>query len=171
MLVVEEDRSVFPYNVRLDLVRKGVSHLGNVTVLSSGPYAVSLTTFPSYFSAEDISHAKAGASIDATIYAKHIAKTLGVKTRYVGTEPYSPVTAVYNATMQTVFREYNMEITEIPLLEVDGKAVSASLVREALRIDDLGLLAKLVPESTYSFLISESASGIVSALKKTRSRH
>ena len=171
LLVVEEDRSVFPYAVRMDLVKKGVAHLNNVTVLSSGPYAVSLATFPSYFSAEETAHARAGASIDAVVYAKHIASTLGIKTRFVGTEPYSLVTAIYNSTMRQTFKEFGIELVEIPRLEHDGRAVSASLVRQALRDNDYALLASLVPASTLDFITSAEAKGIIAALKKHSGRH
>ena len=123
--VVEEDRSVFPFAARLDLVKKGTAHFSNVTVLASGPYAVSLATFPSYFSAEETSHARAGASIDATIYATHIASSLGIKQRLVGTEPYSPVTAIYNETLRQVLGEHGIQLVEIPRKEQDGKAISA----------------------------------------------
>ncbi len=171
LLVVEEDRSAFPYPVRLELVKRGTARFSNVTVLPSGPYSVSLATFPSYFSAEETAHAQAGASIDATVYAKYVAGTLGIRQRFVGTEPYSPVTAIYNATMRKVLAEYGIGLVEIPRLEVGGKVVSASTVREALRADDYPLLATLVPETTLEFLTSREASGIISKLKANKGRH
>lgn len=171
LLVVEEDRSVFPYPVRLELVKRGTAHLANLTVLPSGPYAVSLATFPSYFSAEETAHARAGASIDATVYGKYIAKTLGITQRFVGTEPHSPVTAIYNATMRDILGQHGLELVEIPRYEVAGRAVSASIVRDALRTDDYRLLATLVPETTLEFLTSDAASAIIEKLKANRGRH
>lgn len=171
VLVVEEDRSAFPLSVRLELVKRGIAHLNNVTVLPSGPYVVSLATFPSYFSAEETTHALAGASIDATLYGKHIAKALGVTQRFVGTEPFSPVTAIYNSTMDRIFAEYGLDLVEIPRLEVRGRAVSASLVREALRTDNYQLMDMLVPESTREFLLSSEAMEIIAELKARSGRH
>lgn len=171
LLVVEEDRSVFPYPVRLELVKRGTAHLANVTVLPSGPYAVSLATFPSYFSAEETAHARAGASIDATVYGRYIAKALGIRQRFVGTEPYSPVTAIYNATMREVLGQHGIELMEIPRYEVGGRAVSASIVREALRTDDYRLLATVVPETTLEFLTSAAASTVIAKLKAHIGRH
>lgn len=171
VLVVEEDRSAFPYAVRLGLVKDGTRHLSNVTVLPSGPYAVSLATFPSYFSAEETAHARAGAGVDATVYAKYVAKTLSIERRFVGTEPYSPVTAIYNATMKEILGYFGIELVEIPRLEIGGMAVSASTVRSALRNDDFDLVRRLVPQSTLDFLMSDAALQIISGLKRKIGRH
>ena len=171
LLVVEEDRSVFPFEARFDLVVQGTSHLKNVTVLPTGPYAVSLATFPSYFSAEETAHARAGASVDATLYASLIAPALGISKRFVGTEPYSPVTAIYNDTMKEVLAHHGIELVEIPRLEIAGSAVSASLVRKALREDDLPALTQLLPNSTLRFLQSEKATGIIQRVKQRAGRH
>jgi len=165
ILVVEEDRSAFPFHVRLDLVKRGIAHLPNVTVLPAGPYAVSLATFPAYFSQEETAHAKAGASVDAAVYGKYVAGALGVNRRFVGTEPYSPVTAIYNETMREVLSEYGIELIEIPRLEVQGKAVSASDVRDMLRADDYQRLAELVPQSTYKYLTGPKAAQVIIRLK------
>lgn len=169
--VVEEDRSVFPFQTRLDLVRWGTAHLSNVTVLPTGPYSVSLATFPSYFTPEETVHAQAGASIDATVYAKYVARALCIEKRFVGTEPLSPVTSIYNTVLQRILSQHAIELVEIPRLQVGGKPISASAVRAALRIDDLSTLASLVPESTLAFLLSREASGIVRQLKRSQSRH
>lgn len=171
LLVVEEDRSVFPFKVRYDLVKRGTSHLSNVTVVASGPYAVSLATFPSYFSAEETAHARAGASVDATVYGAYIAKALGVSLRFVGTEPYSPVTAIYNETLREVLAKYGIVLIEIKRVEQAGRAVSASLVRKSLREGDLAALTALVPKTTLDYLYSEEARGIVDKLKKSMGRH
>lgn len=171
LLVVEENKSVFPFRVRLDLVKQGTQHLKNVTVLPSGPYAVSLATFPSYFSEEETTHARAGASVDATLYAIHIARTLKIGVRYVGTEPYSPVTAIYNQTLREVLARHKVQLLEIPRLEQQGTAISASLVRCALRAGDFAALPQLVPESTLLFLQSPQATDIIQKLRDTSSRH
>lgn len=171
LLVVEEDKSVFPFAVRLELVRQGTRQFENVTVLPTGPYAVSIATFPSYFSEEETAHARAGASIDATLYAAHIAPALRVRTRFVGTEPYSPVTAIYNQVLRETLVSHNMELLEISRLEQGGRAISASLVRQALREGDFAALPQLVPETTLAFLVSDQATGIVERLKASSGRH
>jgi [citrate (pro-3S)-lyase] ligase len=171
LFVVQEERSAFPFSARFEMVKRGTAHLPNVTVLPSGPYTVSLATFPSYFTAEETTHARAGAGIDATVYGKHIAPALRIDRRFVGTEPYSPVTRIYNRTMEEVLRKYGVELIEIPRLEIDGRPVSASEVREGLRADDYERWSVLVPETTKEFLLSPEAAPVIERLKKSRGRH
>ncbi|MEG2074841.1 MAG: [citrate (pro-3S)-lyase] ligase, partial [Angelakisella sp.] len=99
VLVVEEDVSEFPFAHRLALVQAGTAQLPNVTVMSGGRYAISALTFPSYFTRED-KLAAAQAEIDADIFARHTAPALGITKRFVGTEPLSPTTAIYNAALR-----------------------------------------------------------------------
>ncbi|MGI6662381.1 MAG: [citrate (pro-3S)-lyase] ligase [Bacillota bacterium] len=171
VLVVEEDQSVFPSAVRVDLVKRGTMHLDNVTVLSSGRYSVSLATFPSYFTSEETAHAEAGAGIDATLYCRYVTKALGITHRFVGSEPFSPVTAIYNATMRDVFAQHGIKLVEIPRLKIDGATVSASRAREALRLGDYHKLSRLLPGTTLDFLRSPQAGGIVAELRTHRGRH
>lgn len=171
LLVVEEDRSVFPFHVRIELVKKGTAHLHNVTVLPSGPYVISLATFPSYFTPEVTTHARAGASVDASLYGKYVAKALGIKKRFVGQEPLSPVTAIYNATMHEVLHYYGVSVLEIPRLMIDGRVVSASLVRELLRKGQDRSLPSLVPPVTLDFLRSDRGRQIAAQLREHPRRH
>jgi len=171
VLVVEENRSVFPFAVRLELVKQGTQHLKNVTVLPSGPYAVSAATFPSYFSEEETAHARAGASVDATLYATHIARALNVRVRYVGTEPYSPVTAIYNHSLREILAQHDIQLLEVPRLEKAGMAISASHVRGVLRAGDFSALGQLVPETTLAFLQSAQATDIINKIRQTTNRH
>lgn len=171
LLVVEEDRSVFPFDVRLTLVKQGTQKFENVTVLATGPYAVSTATFPSYFSEEETTHARAGASLDAALYASQIARALMIRVRFVGTEPYSPVTAIYNQVLRETLQDHNIELHKIPRLEQGGRAISASQVRQALREGDFNVLPELVPETTLTFLTSDRAANIVLRLQATTSRH
>ncbi|MBT9134486.1 MAG: (Citrate (pro-3S)-lyase) ligase [Firmicutes bacterium] len=171
LLVVQEDKSVFPFDVRFALVKQGTQRFKNVTVLPTGPYAVSTATFPSYFSEEETAHARAGASIDAALYGMHIARALKVRVRFVGTEPYSPVTAIYNQVLRETLQSHGIQLHEIGRLEQDGRAVSASLVRQALRESDFAVLPSLVPETTLTFLQSDAAADIIERLRKTTSRH
>ena len=47
--LVEENKSVFPFDVRFKLVKQATKHLKNVHVLPSTPYIISRATFPTYF--------------------------------------------------------------------------------------------------------------------------
>jgi len=161
LLVVEEDKSLFAFKDRFEMVRRGVADLANVVVLSGGRYAVSSLTFPSYFTKEE-NLAKAHTAIDAEIFCRHIAPALGVTRRFVGTEPLSAVTAVYNETLKGRLPRAGIEVTELVRLEKDGAPVSASRVRvllgESLKrpsAEVLVELAKLLPPSSLDYMMAE----------------
>ena len=49
LFVLSEDKSEFSPRDRLEMVRRGVADIENLTVLSTGPYLISSVTFPTYF--------------------------------------------------------------------------------------------------------------------------
>lgn len=117
VFVVEEDASVFPFQLRLRLVREGVADLAaapaKVSVLPGGPYMVTRASFPAYFTGE-ADHARVHAALDATIFAEKIAPVFGIDRRFVGSEPYCAVTSAYNDTLLAVLppRGVRVEIME-----------------------------------------------------------
>ena len=59
LFVLSEDKSYFSAADRMEMVKRGVADLTNVTVLPTGPFLISSATFPTYFlkerdKAEDI---------------------------------------------------------------------------------------------------------------------
>lgn len=167
VFVLTEDMSVFPARVRMDLVRKGTRHLKNVIIHETGDYMVSAKTFPSYFLKEDRDVTEIQASLDAKIFKNHIAKVLGITTRYVGEEPLSFATNIYNESMLKVFGT-EMNLVIIPRMEAHGEVISASRVRKYLAEDRVVELKDLVPEDTYQFLISEEGRAIKEKLKSEK---
>jgi len=164
VFVLTEDMSVFPAQVRMELVRKGTRHLKNVILHETGDYMVSAKTFPSYFLKEDRDVTEIQASLDAKIFKNHIAKALGITTRYVGEEPLSFATNIYNEAMLKVFGK-DMNLVIIPRMEAHGEVISASRVRRYLAEDRVMELRDLVPEDTFLFLISEEGRKIQEQLK------
>jgi [citrate (pro-3S)-lyase] ligase len=156
VIVVQEDRSEFPFDVRFRFVREGVSDLGNVIVLSGGEYCVSAATFPSYFTRRE-EFASVHAALDLTIFAARVAPALSVGKRFVGTEPFSAVTNVYNETMKALLPRYGIEVEELRRLEIGGESVSASRVRALLREGRMEEAKALVPPSTRLWLTSPTA--------------
>ena len=152
VFVLSEDRGHFPAADRLALVKAGTAHLANVTVLSSGPYMISAATFPTYFLPDRDSADAVRCGLDVEIFAGHIAPALGIKRRYVGSEPFSAMTAQYNRALAEALPPRGVELVEIPRLEKDGTAVSASRVRSLLRSGDLAAIEPLVPPTTYEYL-------------------
>ena len=164
LFIVSEDVSLVPFSVRKRLVMEGTAHLKNICYHDSGPYIISNATFPSYFlkDAETVIHSHA--LLDLTIFIK-IAEVLDITRRYVGEEPTSQVTAIYNRTMQGELPKAGIECLVIPRKESGGKPISASTVRQAIKEGNLSAVRSLVPESTYRFFLSEEAAPIIQKIK------
>ncbi|MCP4049652.1 MAG: [citrate (pro-3S)-lyase] ligase [bacterium] len=174
VIVVEEDRSIFPFDIRFELVRKGTDDLKNVKILAGGKYVVSSTTFPTYFlkneSPGDIERFQA--ELDIRVFGAHIASELGINKRFAGTEDYCKTTAGYNDAMQKVLPEFGIEHIIVKRKRTgDDLIVSASHVRKAIREDDWDMVKQLVPKTTYDFLVSSDAENIISKLKSSDTRH
>lgn len=152
VFVLSEDRGHFPAADRLALAKVGTAHLANVTVLPSGPYMISAATFPTYFLPDRDSADAVRCGLDVEIFAGHIAPALGISRRYVGSEPFSAMTAQYNRALADALPSRGVELVEIPRLEREGQAVSASRVRALLREGDLAAIKPLVPPTTYEYL-------------------
>lgn len=132
ILVVEEDRSDFPYWMRRAMIENGVRKLSNVTVLSTGPYSVSAETFPSYFLKQIDDATDVSIALDLDIFCRHIAPALGVGVRFVGTEPSDPLTARYNQLMAEILPSHNIQLREIKRVENSGEPISASALRREI---------------------------------------
>lgn len=179
VLVVEEERSLFPFPVRLRLVRDGTAALKNVVVLPGGPYVISSATFPTYFTRgiageEDLTELYS--ALDLELFARYVAPALKITDRFVGTEPYCPVTSVYNRMMKAQLPEGDdgllpVAVHEMARFKFGGAPVSASRVRDLIRQGAMEKIPSLVPESTWRWLNSEEAASIIENIKKSRSRH
>lgn len=152
IFVVEEDKSEFPFADRIELVRQGVQKFSNVEVLPSGKFILSQTTFSGYFSKAELQDVAVDSSEDVEIFGREIAPTLGITVRFAGEEPTDNVTRQYNETMKEILPRYGVEFCEIPRKEFDGEPISASKVREALKVGDFDKIKKLVPKSTLQYL-------------------
>ena len=152
IFVVEEDKSEFPFADRIELVRQGVKHLPNVEVLPSGKFIISQTTFSGYFNKASLQDVAVDSSEDVEIFGKEIAPTLGITIRFAGEEPKDNVTRQYNETMKEILPRYGVEFREIPRKEFGDEVISASSVREALKIGDFDKIKNLVPETTLKYL-------------------
>ena len=160
VFVLSEDESIFPSDVRLSLVEKGVSDLNGVYVHSTGPYLISNATFPTYFLKNDSEAFMIHSRLDIEMF-EQIAKTLNIKKRFVGEEPFSKTTDIYNKTMHDELPKKGIELKVIPRLEIDGTAVSASTVRTLIKNGDFESVQALVPKTTYDYLLSKDASEII----------
>lgn len=163
VIVVEEDQSVFPFKDRYELVKLGTAHLKNVTVVAGGRYVVSSLTFPSYFT-RDSELAAAHSAMDVELFLQYIVPALGITCRYVGTEPFSPVTEIYNAAMRQRLIPAGVAVEVIPRKTLGPEAISASSVRRLLGEGRLDAVRNLVPETTFAYLTSGSAASVIARL-------
>ena len=111
LFIVSEDASLVPFFVRKKLVAEGVKHLPNVVLHDSGPYIISNATFPSYFLKDEAAVIDGHARLDLAVFTK-IAKALNITARYVGEEPTSQVTGLYNQIMSQQLPKAGMDIVE-----------------------------------------------------------
>ena len=169
VFIVEEDKSVFPFEVRYELVKEGTKHLENVVVIKGTEYIISSATFPSYFLKKEDDTMLEYIKLDVTVTAEHFCKKLNIKRRYVGEEPYCEITKKYNETMKVILEKNLIEVVEIPRKEKNNKAISASEVREIMKEGKEKQLEEMVPKITYDFIMSEKSRGIRESIQKLNS--
>ena len=153
IFVVQEDRSIFKFEDRIDLVRKGTKDISNVIVLPSGNFIISATTFPGYFYKDNLKDVKIDCSNDLTVFAQYIAPVLNIKVRFAGEEPLDPVTRQYNEGMYEILPQYGIEFCEIPRKQDEVDVISASRVRKLLKEKKNDELKNLVPQTTFDYLL------------------
>lgn len=155
IFVVEENKSFFPFEDRFKLVQQGTADLQNVVVLPSGNFIISAVTFPGYFYKDNLKETKIDCSNDLNVFAEYIAPALNIKVRFAGEEPLDPVTKQYNEGMAEILPQHGMEFCEIKRKQDDDGVgvISASRVRKLLKEGEFDELKKLVPPSTFEYLL------------------
>lgn len=152
VFVVEEDKSYFKFEDRIEMVRRGTADLEKVVVRPSGKYVISQSTFSQYFEKDNVQEIE-DMDYDVQIFGEVVAKELGIKYRFVGEEPFDKVTKKYNETMHKILPLYGIEVIEIPrVLSERGKIISASEVRRMIKSDNKEMLSDMLPDSTIEYL-------------------
>ena len=165
IFLVSEDRSFFPYETRRKLVEEGTKHLANVILHPTGPYLISNATFPSYFQKDEDAVIESHARLDAALFTL-IASELGIKVRYLGEEPLSHVTGIYNSILSSLLPESGIEVRILKRLEKGGRPVSASDVRNMLKEGNLEAADSLLPPSTAAYLLSDEAKPVLERIRR-----
>ena len=179
LFVVEENLSAFPFEIRWELIKKGISHLNNVVMVKAGEYIVSGSIFPNYFlkneSFDLVSQKQA--EIDVAIFTDYFVPILGIKKRYIGTENYCKTTCAYNNAMFKILPKANVDVIEVTRKSLgmteknEPNYISASKVREAIKNNKIEDVLEFIPETTRDFLLSENAKGILDKIKRSKGRH
>ena len=165
LFIVSEDASLVPFKIRKQLVMTGTAHLKNICYHDSGPYIISNATFPSYFQKDENAVIESHAMLDLTVFTQ-IAKVLGITRRYVGEEPTSLVTGIYNRIMSEKLPEQGIECIVVPRKTCEDTPISASNVRLALQNGDYDTLSKLVPQTTLDYFKSPEAIPVIERIRQ-----
>lgn len=152
IFVLSAEKSLFSAQERRMLVEQGTADIPNVTVHPTGDYLISAATFPSYFLKEKARVDEMHCELDLEIFCQYFAPALGITCRFVGMEPFSPVTKAYNEAMKKYLPPRGVEVTEIPRKESGGIAISATRVRELYEKKEFEALRQLLPETTWNYL-------------------
>ncbi len=183
LFIVEEDASLIPFSIRKKLVIEGTSHLPNIIYHDSGPYIISNATFPGYFQKDEQAVMESHAELDLAIFIK-IAEKLHITKRYIGEEPFSETTGLYNQIMAEKLPKNGIDCIIVPRKQyTDTKnketndtkdipshsfPISASTVRQAIKEGNFTLLKHLVPETTLQYFESEEAVPVIKKIQATK---
>lgn len=151
VFVVKQDVSLFKTAERLQLVQAGVADLANVKVVSGEDYMVSYATFPAYFIPNTADIVRYQTTMDATLFKQQIAQPLHITTRFLGAEPFSKTTALYNQALQQILPP-EVQVKILPRLTTATKVISATQVRRAIQQNKIETIQDFVPQTTYRFI-------------------
>lgn len=166
VIVVQEDKSIFKFEDRFEMVKEGCKDFSNVIVIPSGKIFGSSMIFPEYFNRSSKTEISLDLTIDREIFADYIAPTLNIKKRFVGEEKNDPITAAYNRDLKNNLPLYGIEVIEIPrFVDKSNKSISAKNVRTALEEGDLNAVSELVPPTTMAILQRYNNTGNQSGIK------
>lgn len=152
VFVLESKQPMFTPEERLSLVKQGVSEFDNVIVIQGGDYIISPATFPVYFLRKNDESTTSQTRMDLSVFKHQIASYLGINHRYVGEEPFSPMTETYNHTMAEMLGP-EIDLKIIPRVStLSGDVISATKVRKAIQVNRIDYVKDMLPLSTYLFL-------------------
>src|SRR5699024_365029 len=164
IFVVEEDKSVFPFKDRFNIMKEELKNLDNVELVKGGPYIISQGTFPTYFIKEKDEMLSTYKELEGSIFGDKIAKDLEIDIRFLGSEPEDVVTLAYNNTLKDILECKGIEVIIKSRKELNGEIISASYVRRLLKEGKNKEAYKYLPDSTIDYLKSEKGQKIISLL-------
>ncbi len=152
VFVLEEDKSMFPFKQRFEMVKEGVKDINNVIVVPTGKFVVSSMTFPDYFSKEDGFNPSMNVAYDFEIFVNYIAPVLELRNRFIGTEPFCKTTRTQHEIMQEILPPKGISVIEIERNENEFGPISAKKVRELIKNKDFDKLDLFLPKTTIDLL-------------------
>lgn len=164
LFILSEESGPIPSEDRFQMVRCGVADLDKVILHKSGPYIISSATFPEYFLDGPDEVSSVHAELDIAVFSK-ISAVLGISERFVGEEPFSHVTEIYNRVMREKLPASGIVCNVIPRFAPEGKIISAGQVRQLIHADEFDAAYSMLPPSTAAYLSSPAGSKIIAAIQ------
>lgn len=169
IFVVEENKSVFPTEVRYNIVKNEYKNDPKVLVVKGGNYIISQGTFPTYFLKKVDDSLDIYTELDAKIFSQRIAKDLDIDIRFVGDEPIDRLTAKYNEKLYKSTLGVKLRLEKIDRKEEMGSPISASRVRKLIKEGKLEEAYSLLVDSTIEFLKSPEGKKIIKKIQESES--
>lgn len=156
VFIVEENSFDFTTTERLNLVRSVVDD-PDIIVLTTGKVMTARYTFPDYYQKEhtctDIT-LNPMSDLHFYLFGSIVAPILRISKRYVGEEIKGSVTDYYNNKLLSTLPLYGIDVEVIPrLCSLDGKAVSASKVRNLIIKQDVQALSAVLSSTVLEYVI------------------
>lgn len=152
VFLLEKEQDVFSTEDRLNMMKKGTSHLKNVVIVLGGFYIISPFTFPTYFLRKNDETTCVQTKLDAIVFKEIIAENLGITHRYIGEEPLSPMTNTYNETLKEIL-EPEIKVHLIPRITTNqAEIISATKIRTAYKNKNLDKVSDMLPDTTKKIL-------------------
>ena len=153
VLLIEDDLGIFSYAERFAMAVEGTRDLHNVKIVPGGPFQATRNVFQEYFVKVKPTDMRESATVDTLIFTEVIAKRLGITRRFLGDERHNPKMQFFNELMKEMLPRYGIEVIELPRAQAGGRAISASLARNAAAEGDRETLLANIPETTLRFFI------------------
>lgn len=169
VFIVEENRSAFTTQERYSIVKDEYKDDDKVVVVLGGAYIISQATFPTYFIKKVDETTDIYTELDATIFAKKIAKDLQIDIRFVGDEPIDLLTAKYNENLRKSSEKNDLLLEKIDRIKDNGDYISASNVRRLIGQGRVEETYPIITESTKRFLESEEGIKRIEEIQRKRS--
>ena len=153
VLLIEDDLGIVSYAERFAMAVEGTRDLPNVKIVPGGPFQATRNVFQEYFVKVKPTDMRESAMVDTLIFAEIIAKRLGITRRFLGDERHNPKMQFFNELLKEMLPPYGIEVIELPRAQAGGRAISASLARNAAAEGDRKTLLANIPETTLRFFI------------------
>ncbi|MDR7871641.1 MAG: [citrate (pro-3S)-lyase] ligase [Tissierellaceae bacterium] len=165
IFVVEEDKSIFPFEDRWNILSNELSHDERITLIKGGPYIISQGTFPTYFIKKKDEMLDIYTELDGSIFADKIAKDLEIDIRFFGSEPTDLVTLAYNNAMKEILESRGIEVKIFERKSLNDTIISASRVRKLIKEEKTDEAFKYLPISTIDYLKSDKGKKIIEKIQ------